>query len=343
MGDVVTAAHAARAALAAYEGGPAVAVVTLLDGPGAGRRLLLLETGGLQGTLGSEALDVRARELAREVLEGAEPRVVTVSTGAVEVESSQEPELEARDGVRLYVEAHRAPEELVIVGAGHIAVPISRLGVMLGYRVVVLDDRETMATPERFPGAAEVLRMDFDDPFRDVHIGPRSHVLLVTRAHRYDFDCLLQLLQGDASPGYIGMIGSRRRVRAAFHALLEAGVPREKLGTISAPVGLDIGAETPEEIAVAIAAELVGLRRARSRTGAGAGRDDSGIERDPTVEGDPGRHRNSALERESRPGQETELEVEALLAGRGEERRVGRVSDKERVLDRLLPQEDGDG
>ena len=105
-------------------------------------------------------------------------------------------------------------------------------------------------------------RMDFADPFRDVPIGPRTHVLLVTRAHKYDFDCLEHLLTRDPLPHYIGMIGSRRRVRATFQALLEAGIPRERVARVSAPVGLDIGAETPEEIAVSIAAELVALRRA---------------------------------------------------------------------------------
>lgn len=253
-GDAVTAGDVARAALGAYEGGPAVAVVLRLDGRDAGRRLLVFDTGEIRGSVGSAALDAQATSLARQALE-ARGRAGGVG-GAEVVEVAGE-----EGAARLYVEVHVAPEELVIVGAGHIAVPLARLGVMLGYRVTVLDDREELATPARFPEEASVRRMDFADPFRDVPIGPRTHVLLVTRAHKYDFDCLEHLLTRDPLPHYIGMIGSRRRVRATFQALLEAGIPRERVARVSAPVGLDIGAETPEEIAVSIAAELVAVRR----------------------------------------------------------------------------------
>lgn len=254
MDDVVTPTDAARLALAAEAGGPAVALITVVGapegGPGAhllGRRVALLETGELRGVLDCGALDARAVELGWHALAGAPP-------GAEKVEA---------DGARftLYAEACFAPEELLIVGAGHIAVPLADLGVRLGFRVTVLDDREEFATEARFPGAARVLRVDFADPFRDIVIGPRTYIVLVTRAHRYDFDFLKQLVERDVEPRYIGMIGSRRRVRAAFHALLEAGIPRDRLARVRAPLGIDIGAETPEEIAVSIAAELIAVRR----------------------------------------------------------------------------------
>ncbi len=254
MDDVVTPTDAARFALAAEAGGPAVALITVVGAPegaaGAhhfGRRVALLETGELRGVLDCGALDARAVELGWRVLAGEPP-------GAEQVEA---------DGARftLYAEACFPPEELLIVGAGHIAVPLAELGVRLGFRVTVLDDREEFATEARFPGAARVLRVDFTDPFRDLAIGPRTYIVLVTRAHRYDFDCLKQLVERDLEPRYSGMIGSRRRVRAAFHALLEAGIPRERLARVRAPLGIDIGAETPEEIAVSIAAELIAVRR----------------------------------------------------------------------------------
>jgi xanthine dehydrogenase accessory factor len=137
---------------------------------------------------------------------------------------------------------------------------------MLGFRVWVLDDRPDFATRERFPEASHVLRASFDDPFRDVSVHSGSHVLLVTRGHRFDYDCLKRVLAMDPSPAYIGMIGSRRRVRATLARLLEEDVPRRRLAEIHAPVGLDIGAETPEEIAVAVAAELVLSRRGGTGT-----------------------------------------------------------------------------
>jgi xanthine dehydrogenase accessory factor len=135
---------------------------------------------------------------------------------------------------------------------------------MLGFRVVVLDDRPEFATRERFPEAERVLEADFADPFADVPLHERSHILLVTRGHKYDYDCLVRVLRMDRQPAYIGMIGSRRRVRATYAQLLEDGVDRALLGRIHAPVGLDIGAETPEEIAVAVAAELTLVRRGGS-------------------------------------------------------------------------------
>ncbi|HUH12131.1 MAG TPA: XdhC family protein [Longimicrobiales bacterium] len=252
----VSALEAARAALAAAAGEGAVAIVTLVEhDPEAGHadaRLapgarVLVSAAGARGTLGEEALDLRAEALGREALATPAARLV---------------EVEAPEGrARLFVESHDATQELIIAGAGHIALPLAGLGLQLGFRVRVLDDREAFTAPERFPPGVTVTRADFTDAFRDVPVGPRSYVVLVTRAHRYDFDCLSQLLERPEPPAYVGMIGSRRRVKAALLALLRAGVERERLARIHAPVGLDIGAETPEEIAVSIAAELVAVRR----------------------------------------------------------------------------------
>ena len=161
----------------------------------------------------------------------------------------------------LYVERVAPPTDLVIVGAGHIAQPLSRVGKLLGFRVVVIDDRPDFARRERFPEADRVLVADFDDPFADVPIGPRSHVVLVTRGHRYDYDCARALARAGAEPAYLGMIGSRRRIRAAFEQLAGEGFDRDWLARIHAPIGLDIEAETPAEIAIAIGAEMVLVRR----------------------------------------------------------------------------------
>lgn len=250
-------AGSARLVLDALAAGEAVAVATLLDStaPGAARagaRLVLREDGGLEGSLGDAALDAAAADVARQALDGAAPGTHELAIGEA--------------AARVFVEAHLPPDELVVVGAGHIAVPLARIGAMLGFRVTVLDDREEFAAETRFPEAARVIRSEFEppaNPFEHVRLGRRSYVVLVTRAHRYDFDCLSRLLRlpPGREPRYVGMIGSRRRVRAAFEAALSAGLPRDRLRGIHAPVGLDIGAETPEEIAVSIAAELVRVRR----------------------------------------------------------------------------------
>lgn len=244
MSEVVDAAAAAAAALAAARGGPALCVLLRVDGPDAGRRLLAWEDGRTAGSLGAVALDAAAAQLAREAFAEGGAHLRTI------------------DGHDLFVETFRAPETLIIVGAGHIAVPLAALGVQLGFEVTVLDDRDEFAREERFAEGVRVQLADFErDPLAGVRIDARTSIALVTRGHRWDFDCLQRLLRNDAEPRYIGMIGSRRRARAALGALLEAGVARERLARVRAPIGLDIGAETPAEIALAIAAELVLARR----------------------------------------------------------------------------------
>jgi xanthine dehydrogenase accessory factor len=159
--------------------------------------------------------------------------------------------------MQVFLEIHHPPWEMVIVGAGHVAQPLCTLGALLGLRVTVLDDRPQFATRERFPEAETVGEVDFSHPFAGIPLHQWSHVVLVTRGHKYDYECLRSILMEDALPGYVGMIGSRRRVRATFDALLAEGIPRGKLEAVHAPIGLDLGSETPGEIAVSVAAELV--------------------------------------------------------------------------------------
>lgn len=248
------AAQALRLMVEAVEaGGSVVSLTVVSDGENGARWMIVRDADGseaVHGGLGSTSLDEAATGVAHHLLDDARSQDGLRSL--------------TPDGGEVFVEIRRPVHDLVIVGAGHIARPMSRIGATLGFRVWVLDDRPDFATRERFPDAEHLIRADFSDPFRDVPLHARSHVLLVTRGHRYDYDCLVKALVTDPSPAYIGMIGSRRRVRATFVQLLGEGIPRARLDGIHAPVGLDIGAETPEEIAVAVAAELVKVRRGGS-------------------------------------------------------------------------------
>ena len=244
----------------AEEGGSAVVAILVggnSNAPAATRIAWIAGAGAepkVHGSLGTSLLDEAAIAVMKDVL--SDPRS---SDGLREL---------TVDGavLELYLEVRRPVQELIIVGAGHIAQPLSHLGALLGFRVSVLDDRPDFATRERFPDAENVFQADFDDPFRDTELHERSHVLLVTRGHKYDYACLVRALRVDPPPSYIGMIGSRRRVRATYVQLLEEGFDRGQLDRIHAPVGLDIGAETPEEIAVSVAAELVKIRRGGTGT-----------------------------------------------------------------------------
>ena len=201
----------------------------------------------LVGSFGDADLDAAALALGTQRLED---RRVSAQ-GVHELTSTSGPT------IQVYVEAHHPHPDLVIVGAGHIAQPLCSMGAAMGFRVIVVDDRPDFATRERFPEADRVVRVDFRDPFASVPMHSTSHVVLVTRGHKYDFECLRHLLETEVEPPYVGMIGSRRRVRAAFSQLKGEGMPRDRLSRVRAPIGLDIGAETPVEIAVAVLAEII--------------------------------------------------------------------------------------
>ena len=240
----------------AEAGGSAAALVVVggSDAKLAGRRLAIAIAAptappALHGDLGSDTLEAAATELMHEAL--ADPRA---HDGLREIEIDGQT-------VELYLEVRRPVHELIVVGAGHVAQPMAHVGALLGFRVTVIDDRPDFATRERFPDAERLIRVDFSDPFADVPLNGRSHILLVTRGHKYDYECLIRALRTDPPPAYIGMIGSRRRVRATYVQLVDEGIDQALIDRIHAPVGLDIGAETPEEIAVSVAAELVMLRR----------------------------------------------------------------------------------
>jgi xanthine dehydrogenase accessory factor len=235
---LIDTAAAARLIADAHARGQELVTVAITSGPHAGLRYVSSAIGQLTGTL-DETLDERARALADDVWHTRQPAFA-------------EP---------LFADLHAVAEPLVIFGAGHIAVPLANLAQALGFDVTVLDDREEFAQTARFAEGIDVRTLDFDDPLRGVQLTGRSYVLLLTRAHKYDFDCLRTVLAQATQPRYIGMIGSKRRVRAAFKALLDGGVARSQLASVHAPVGIDIGAETPAEIAVSIAAQLIQVRR----------------------------------------------------------------------------------
>lgn len=161
--------------------------------------------------------------------------------------------------VEIFFEVLQRAPRLVIVGAGHIAMPLARMAKLLDFEVVVLDDRPEYASPERFPDADQVLVGPFRETLAQVPIHADTCIVLVTRGHVHDRACLEQVLDSPAC--YIGMIGSKLRVRTVMRHLKEGGRDVSKLRRVHAPIGLDIGSQTPAEIALAIMAEIVNVRR----------------------------------------------------------------------------------
>lgn len=157
--------------------------------------------------------------------------------------------------------AHR----LIIVGAGHIARPLSTMASLAGYQVVVLDDRQDYAQRVYFPQASQVLHGPYGELLPNLVAGVFTSVVLVTRGHRHDQECLRLVV--DRPLAYLGMIGSKRRVEAVFHDLIAEGFEKESLARVCAPIGLEIGAHTPAEIAISILAEMIFRRRSTSSAG----------------------------------------------------------------------------
>ncbi len=266
MTDPVISAVSAEIIVAAlHEGGRAAALV-VVEGPRSvlGQRILATALPGkdaeVHGELSDPIYAAQAREL---VLAGCSDDPSAPAEGMHTLASTTD-EARSDGSLRVYLELHSPQPELLVVGAGHIAQPLVALGAMLDFRVRVLDDRPEFATHERFPEADEVLRVDFSDPFKEIPIHSGSHIVMVTRGHKYDYECVRRLMLSPVQPMYVGMIGSRRRVRATFSQLLDEGISRERLATVRAPLGLDLGAETPAEIAVAVMAEIVLLWRGGS-------------------------------------------------------------------------------
>lgn len=166
--------------------------------------------------------------------------------------------------IRVSIEIIRPQPCLVICGAGHIARALTQLGLILGFRSIVIDDRSEFASRTYFPDNSIDLRAeDFVSAIKSINFSLNMFVVIVTRGHKHDEDCLRELLKCDV--GYLGMIGSRRRITVVKEKLLDEGFLAEKLSKIYAPIGLDIGARTPEEIALTILAEIV-LVRNRGRS-----------------------------------------------------------------------------
>ncbi len=233
-----------RAALA--EGQPAAAV-TVVRGPAVGAKLLVLP-GETVGSLGGDELDATAVTLAEESLlaERSETRTVSAPDGTP---------------VDLFVEVHPAPPTLLIFGAVHVAQALCRLAKLLGFRVIVTDARAALATPERFPDADRIVRAWPDDALREIEVTRGTYVAILTHDPKFDEPALLGTL--DSPARYIGAVGSRGTNRDRRARLEASGVTPEKLARVRGPIGLNIGAETPEEMAVSILAEIVAVRHGR--------------------------------------------------------------------------------
>jgi xanthine dehydrogenase accessory factor len=258
-----------QAVLAALEGGDLVATATIVRAPvqsgaapersAVGAKLLVRPDGSRLGSLDGGPLDEAVAAECRAAF-SASPRLNVQSLYyTADGRGVHRLDEEAGAAYQVMIELFEAPARLVVVGGGHVGLSLAEMGAHVGFSVTVVDDRPEFASRGRFPWADQVLCGDFVEVLRKLEITPTSYVVLVTRGHRLDELALRQVVTSPAA--YVGMIGSKRRSATVLQHLADDGYPVEALERVRTPIGLDIGAETPEEIAVSILAEIIQARR----------------------------------------------------------------------------------
>jgi xanthine dehydrogenase accessory factor len=243
--------------------GEEAALVTIVSAQGStpqrvGAKMLVFPDGRTVGTIGGGCYENDAFWKAREAIQSRKPRLVKYDLND---DFAQENGLVCGGQMQVYIEPLEATPRLYVVGAGHVGHQLGRLAHTVGFRVHVLDDREKFASKERFPDAEEVIVESIPEWLHHAEIPANAYVVIVTRGHTHDLDALRALAARDLR--YLGLIGSKAKVKRIYDALLAEGMPPECLQRVHAPIGLDIGAVSPEEIAIAILAELIAVRRGK--------------------------------------------------------------------------------
>ena len=259
--EQLTMRDSALAIVKALAGEQAIALVTLIAAGGSwrpciGQHLLVYEQGKTMGTFTlsgdsscTAAMSSTIQQAARRAIDDGKPYIEKI--------------IGPEDAwAELFIEPFTPRPVLLIAGAGHIAAPLAAIASLMNYSVAVTDDRASFANRDRFPSAQQVLVGDIELTLKKYVITPRTYIVLVTRAHAHDVQGLRAII--DSPAAYIGMIGSQRRIWAVFKLLHDEGISAEKLARVHAPIGIDLGGSTPDEIALSIMAEITLLRRGGS-------------------------------------------------------------------------------
>jgi len=257
-----------RAVVSALDRGDAAALVTIVKTGGStpqrvGAKMLVFADGRTIGTIGGGCYESDAALKARQALRSRQPELVRYELSD---DLAEESGLICGGQMDVYIEPLEPAAHLYLVGAGHVSACLGRFAAGTGFQVHVLDDRERFANRERFPDAQEILIDTIPDTLARLEWPANSFLVVVTRGHKYDLDALRAVAGRPFR--YVGMIGSRAKVKRIFDELLAGGCPADWLSQVRAPIGLDIGAVTPAEIAVSILAEIIATRNGKAGRGA---------------------------------------------------------------------------
>jgi xanthine dehydrogenase accessory factor len=219
-------------------------------------KILIRDDGSILGTVGGGCVEAEVWAVAQEVMREEKPRRLHFNLNS---KPDYDQGLVCGGSLDIFVEPILPTPTLYLFGGGHVSLSISKVAEITGFEHVVSDDREAFANRQRFPAAAEVYGGPWEETFARLHPNDFSYIVVATRGHKGDLECLRWALSTPAR--YIGMVGSKRKLVEFFRVLEKEGMPEETLDRVHSPVGLDIGALTPGEIAVAVVAEMVAVRR----------------------------------------------------------------------------------
>jgi xanthine dehydrogenase accessory factor len=219
-------------------------------------KLLVREDGSMMGTIGGGCVEAEVWTAAREVIETEKPRHLTFSLGQ---DAAYDNGLICGGQLNIFVEPVVPQPRAFIFGGGHVSKSISRVANLAGFSTSIIDDREAFANRERFPEAEETYAGEYESVFPKLSVTSSTYLIIVTRGHRDDMRVLRWAITTPAR--YIAMIGSKRKTISVIHELETEGFARELFEKIFAPMGLEIGAESPEEIAISVVAEMIAIRR----------------------------------------------------------------------------------
>ena len=218
-------------------------------------RMLVREDGSIAGTVGGGCVEAEVWAAAKEVIRGESPRKMTFNLNH---EANYDNGLICGGTLEIFVEPILPQPALCIFGGGHVSIALARVAHSAGFAITVVDDREAFANAERFP-MADHIYTSFEDAYEKVQPNASTYLVIVTRGHKDDMNVLRWAVGTQAR--YIGMIGSKRKAISVYRALEKEGIAPAKFDRVFAPVGLEIGALTPEEIAISITSELIAIRR----------------------------------------------------------------------------------
>jgi xanthine dehydrogenase accessory factor len=220
-------------------------------------KILVREDGSFMGTVGGGCVEAEVWNAAREVIESEKPRHLTFSLGQ---DAAYDEGLICGGQLNIFVEPVIPQPHAYIFGGGHVSKSISKVATIAGFSTVIVDNREAFANKERFPEAEATYAEEYEDVFPKLEVNSSTYLIIVTRGHRDDMRVLRWAVNTPAR--YIAMIGSKRKTISVVHELEKEGISREAFDKVFAPMGLEIGAETPEEIAISVVAEMIAIRRA---------------------------------------------------------------------------------